>query len=122
MLPDGKCLGVERFAAASGASKTEVMHKTLGASWSSFKARLCLSNHRDREWKLKLVTSAWMDVSGLSVASRWYLPFISLRIWRQDHPALEESDYWSIERDLQVNVIADLARKREGELMSFRRE
>jgi hypothetical protein len=106
----GKSFGAEQFAAASGASNTEVMHKTLGVSKLSSKSRLCLSSHRDKEWKLKLVTSAWTGVSGLSVASRWYLPFISLRIWRQDHTAFKQANYRSIKCDVQVDVVPDLAR------------
>lgn len=45
------------------------MHKTLGVLKLSSKSRLYLSSHRDREWKLNLVTSAWMGVAELSVAS-----------------------------------------------------
>ena len=98
----GKPFDVEQFAAASGASKTEVMHRTRGASDLSFKSRLCLSSHRDREWKLKLVTSAWMGVAGLSVASLvlavHFFAYLAAdaREWRQKHAAFEESDYWGI--------------------------
>lgn len=33
--------------------------------------------------------------------------------WRQDHAAFEETKYWSIECDLQVDVVPYLARHRQ---------